>query len=410
MRVAFVSENVSPLVSPGVAETGRQSAHVAQLSAALARRGHDVVVYTRRQDLDAPDRVHADANFDVVHVSAGPAQPSSPDNHLAHMADFARYLRCQWQENPPDVVHAHYWSSGLMAQLAARTLGLTSLQTFHGLGSMKARVKGGSQRQYEHQIRTERVVAKAASRIIATHADEALELARMGTPRTRISVVPNGVDLNLFAPSDRVPSIEARESRMRRIVCVGPLEPRRGLDAVIKAVAVLPDVELIIPGGPPGCELDDYDEAQRLNRLAVEHGVANRVQLVGHVAHAAMPALLRTADVVICTPWYEPFAVLPVEAMACGIPVIAHGVDGHDDAIVDGVTGMLVPHGSPLRLVDCLREIFDHPSVAEGLGASGRDRAVARYSWDQIAIETERAYMRATPNVVGDRHVSAGQH
>ncbi|WP_041450921.1 glycosyltransferase [Hoyosella subflava] len=402
MRIAMVSEHASPLATPGTVDTGGQSVHVAELSAALSRRGHEIAVYTRREDPDVPERVRTDAGYEVVHVPAGPPRKVSKDEILPHMTDFARYLRQDWELRSPDIAHAHFWMSGIATQLAARALGTPTVQTFHALGAVKRRFQGAADTSPEDRIRTERVVAKAASRIIATSSDEAFELARMGTPRARISVVPSGVDLNLFTP-DTEPSDGAKDwanqpsSRVKRIVSVGRLVPRKGFDTAIRAVAALPDVELIIAGGPATEFLVEDHEAQRLRTLADDLGVADRVHLVGHVPREYMPSLLRSADVVLCTPWYEPFGMVTLEAMACAVPVVAHAVGGILDTIVDGVTGMLVPPERPRLLVNALREILSHPSVMEGWGIAGRDRAVARYSWEQVAQETERAYSRSIP-------------
>ncbi|MBB3038790.1 glycosyltransferase [Hoyosella altamirensis] len=402
MRIAMVSEHASPLARPGTVDSGGQGVHVAELSAALARRGNEVAVYTRREDPDVPERIRVDAGYEVVHVPAGPPRTVPKDEILPHMTDFARYLRQDWEVRAPDIAHAHFWMSGIATQLAARALGTPTVQTFHALGTVKRRFQGAADTSPEDRIRTERVVAKAASRIIATSSDEAFELGRMGTPRARISVVPSGVDLSLFTP-DTEPSDGARDrsnqpsSAVKRIVSAGRLVPRKGFDIAIRAVAALPDVELVIAGGPAHGLLSEDHEAQRLKALADDLGVADRVHLVGHVPREYMPSLLRSADVVLCTPWYEPFGMVTLEAMACGVPVVAHAVGGILDTIVDGVTGMLVPPDRPRLLINGLREILGHPSVAEGWGIAGRDRAVARYSWEQVAQETERAYARSIP-------------
>lgn len=397
MRIAMVSEHASPLATPGTVDSGGQNVHVAALSAALARRGHSVTVYTRRDDPDLPERVVSEDGYTVVHVPAGPPENISKDEILPHMQDFARYLRKVWEAEQPDVAHAHFWMSGIATQLAARALGTPTVQTFHALGVVKRKFQGAADKSPEDRIRTERAVAKSASRVIATASEEAFELARMGTPRVRISVVPCGVDLEQFTPAtDR-----RVERRPKRIVSVGRLVPRKGFDTAIRAVAALADTELVIAGGPAGGQLKDDPEARRLQELAEQLGVTDRVHLVGQVPRAEMPDLLRSADVVLCTPWYEPFGIVPLEAMACGVPVVAHAVGGFLDTVVDGVTGLLVPPGRPRLLLNSLREVLSHPSLAEGWGVAGRDRAVARYSWEQVAAETERAYLRVVPSASG---------
>ncbi|MBD8506455.1 glycosyltransferase [Hoyosella sp. G463] len=392
MRIAMVSEHASPLASPGTGNWGGQNVHVAALSAALARRGHEVTVYARRDDADLPEGMISGDGYQVVHVAAGPPRRLPKDAVMPHMTEFARFLRTEWSREAPDVAHAHFWTSGIATQLVSRVLGTRTIQTFHVLGSLEHSAGATSGASPDGRIRTERAIARAASRIIAASSEEAFELARMGVPGTRISRVPCGVDLDLFTPSGQR---ERPAGRRKRVVSVGRLAPGKGFDIAIEAVARIPAAELVIAGGPDGAGAKGSGEARRLRALARNLGCEQRVHLLGQVPRDRMPELLRTADAVLCTPRYESFGMVPLEAMACGVPVVAHAVGGVLDTVIDGVTGVLVPPHRPRLLVSALREVLSRPAFAEGLGIAGRDRAVARYSWDQIATETEHAYQRA---------------
>jgi glycosyltransferase involved in cell wall biosynthesis len=227
----------------------------------------------------------------------------------------------------------------------------------------------------------------------------------MGVPRSRISVVPCGVDLDRFTPDG--PS--APKGLPHRLVSVGRLVPRKGFSTAIAALRWLPDTELVIAGGPTPGRLAADPEAERLLAQAEAMGVADRVRMIGQVSRATMPALLRSADVVVCTPWYEPFGIVPLEAMACGVPVVAAAVGGLADTVVDGITGLLVPPRSPRALADALRSLLPSRITRETLGLAGCDRARARYSWDRVAADTVRTYQRAgaaaevEPRAAGDR-------
>jgi glycosyltransferase involved in cell wall biosynthesis len=177
-----------------------------------------------------------------------------------------------------------------------------------------------------------------------------------------------------------------------RVLAIGRLVPRKGFDTVIRALAAVPDAELVIAGGPAADRLGDDAEANRLLRLAERFGVADRVKLVGAVPRPDVPALLRSADLVVCTPWYEPFGIVPLEAMACGVPVIASAVGGFLDTVVDGATGMLVPPRRPDRLAAAMRRLLAEPFWREAYGTAGVDRALSRYSWDRIAAGTVAVY------------------
>jgi len=201
-------------------------------------------------------------------------------------------------------------------------------------------------------------------------------------------VVPCGVDTKMFTTTGPV----AERTALRRIVSVGRLVPRKGFDDLIAALPGVPGTELVIAGGSR--DLTDDPEARRLLSCAKTHGVADRVRLVGQVDRADMPALLRSADVVACVPWYEPFGIVPLEAMACGVPVVASAVGGLKDTVMHGVTGVLIPPRDPRALGRALRKVLADRSRGMAYGIAGRDRVEARYTWDEVATRTEMVYQK----------------
>ena len=388
MRIAMVSEHASPLAALGGADAGGQNVHVAALAAALVRRGHDVVVYTRRDARGLPRRVATSDGYEVVHVPAGPAKHVPKDELLPHMTDFSRFLMQDWHDQRPDIVHGHFWMSGLASVLAVRRTRIPVVQTYHALGTVKRRHQGDQDTSPAERIAVERLIAHEVSVIAATCDDEVDELIAMGVARTKISVVPCGVDPKLFNPTGPV----AGRTTRHRIVSVGRLVPRKGFADLITALALVPDTELVIAGGPP--DLSSDAEAQRLIACAESCGVADRVHLIGQVARQDMPALLRSADVVACVPWYEPFGIVPLEAMACGVAVVASAVGGLTDTVVDGVTGALTPPRDPRNLGRVLRRLLADRSRCEAYGIAGQDRVEARYTWEEVAARTEFIYER----------------
>ena len=390
MRIAMVSEHASPLAVLGGVDAGGQNVHVAELSAALARRGHEVLVYTRRDSRQLPQRVETPDGYTVVHVPAGPPEALPKDELLSHMPAFGRFLAEQWRDEPPDVAHAHFWMSGIATLRAARRCDVPTVQTFHALGVVKRRHQGAQDTSPPGRLRLEQSVARIADWVAATCTDEVFELVRLGRPRSRISVIPCGVDLARFCP-DRS---RGGHFGLRRIVSVGRLVPRKGFDIVIRAITAVPDAELLIVGGPDASGLRKDPEAQRLSALAAQLGVADRVRLCGSVSRAEMPAVLRRADVVACTPWYEPFGIVPVEAMACGVPVLATAVGGMLDTVLDGMTGLLVPPKDASACGNALNWMLADPGRLAEWGAAGRRRAQSRYSWDRIAADTVKVYQR----------------
>lgn len=401
MKISMVSEHASPLAALGGVDAGGQNVHVAALSEALARRGHSVTVYTRKDAPDLPPRVKVGAGLEVVHVEAGPARHIPKDELLPLMGELADGIASHWGQRRPDVVHSHFWMSGLAA-LDAVSLGeaayrIPVVHTFHALGTVKRRHQGAEDTSPRERRWLEPSVGRAAHRIIATCSDEVFELKAMGIDTGKVSIAPCGVDLSLFfahGPADLRP-------RRHRILSVGRLVPRKGVDLVIRALPLLAtdgydDVELLIVGGGADAGVLDSDpEVRRLMGLASELGVADRVTLQGQVPRGAMPGIFRSADAVVCTPWYEPFGIVPLEAMACGVPVVAAAVGGLRDTVVDHLTGIHVPPRDPEAIASALALLLGDSTLRAELGTAGQRRARSRYSWDRVAAETEKAYQLA---------------
>jgi D-inositol-3-phosphate glycosyltransferase len=396
MRIAMVSEHASPLAAVGGIDAGGQNVHVEALSRALARAGHEVTVHTRRDSPDLPGRVRTEDGVVVEHLDAGPAEPVPKDELLPYIRDLGAALAARFAEQPPDLVHAHFWMSGLAALAATRERAVLAaaggeipvVQTFHALGVTKRRFQGRHDTSPPARLRIERALARDVSRVIATSTEETTELVRLGAPRHRITVVPCGVDVDQFTPEGPA----AERGPLQRVLSIGRLVPRKGLDTVIRAVAAVPDAELVIAGGPAAEHLHADREARRLRQLADRLGIADRVRLVGAVSRPDVPALLRSADLVVCAPWYEPFGIVPLEAMACGVPVVATAVGGFVDTVVDGATGKLVPPGRPDALAAAMRRLLAEPFWREAYGTAGVDRARSRYSWTRIAADTAVVY------------------
>ena len=390
MRIALVSEHANPLATVGSVDAGGQNVHVAALAAGLVERGHDVTVFSRRDDTSTPVAVTAPEGYVVEHVPAGPPTDVPKDELLQHMPDFADYLRDRWREDPYDVVHAHFWMSGLASVDAAKESGVPVLQTFHALGTVKRRHQGSRDTSPPTRIPLERRLCRTVDRVIATCSDEVQELRAMGLPPWRASVIPCGVDTDAFRP---VPVPPRQRSDRPTLLVIGRLVERKGVGNVIEALAQLPGVELMVAGGPAPEFLDTDPDIQRLRGLAEHFGVADRVRFLGSVSRPDVPAVMATADVVVAVPWYEPFGIVPVEAMACGRPVVGSAVGGLLDTVVPGVTGELVPPRRPDLLAPVLRDLLADPERRAAYGRAGRARAVDTYQWREVVAATEDVYV-----------------
>ena len=393
MRIAMISEHASPLSALGGVDAGGQNAHVAELAAALVEQGHEVRVYTRRESPDQPRAVPVHG-FEVVHVPAGPAAVLPKDDLLPFMGDFAEWTAADWREQwLPDVAHAHFWMSGLAAVTAGRACDVPVVQTYHALGSVKRRHQGAADTSPAHRVGYERRLGRVVDRVVVQCRDEIRELLRLGVPRSRMALVPSGVNIGRFRPDGPA---EPRDPVIPRILTVGRLVERKGYEDLIRALPAVPGAELVIVGGPPDGPLDDHPYARRLRALAADCRVGDRVRLAGAVAAADMPRWYRSADLLAAAPWYEPFGLTPLEAMACGVPVVGTAVGGLTDTVVDGVTGDLVPARDPRALGTALRRLVGDEVRRFSYAAAAVDRATHSYSWRHVATRLVAVYAAVT--------------
>ncbi|MFI5892744.1 glycosyltransferase [Actinoplanes sp. NPDC051513] len=379
MRIAMISEHASPLGDGG------QHTHVADLSAALVELGHEVRVYTRRDDPTVAEEVTTRGGIRVVHVPAGPAHAVPPDLLLPYMGEFARWLEQQWRAGwAPEVVHAHFWTSGLAAVTAARQMDIPVVQSFHELGEAGATSDGKPSRSgYE------RALGRAVDRVVAQSQDEVRGLVRIGVPRTQLTVVPAGVDSERFTPEG--PAVE-RDPDRPRILSVGRLVERKGFGDVIQAMRWVPTAEVVVVGGPPADQLPADPGARKLRALAERLQVADRFRLVGRVPSADMPRWYRSADLFVAAPWQDELEPSALEAMACGVPIVGTAVGGLNDAVVDGLTGDLVPARDPRALGGALRRLVNDKVRRFAYATAALDRARQAYSWRRVAAQVGSVY------------------
>ncbi|GAA0282375.1 glycosyltransferase family 1 protein [Cryptosporangium japonicum] len=402
---------------------GREVAgHVRALAAALADAGHDVDVHTRRADTATPSESGTTAGVTIRQVDAGPPQPLPESELAAWISDFGRALAEQWRADPPDVVHAYSWTSGLAAAAARQQLRESALVgggasqppvpfvlTLAGFGAELRRTREGApagrtDAALANRIRLEVALARSVDAVVAGSDDEVEELARMGVPRERITMVPAGIDVDRFAPG---PALDASDEA--RLVALGDLTPSGGFETVIAALRGLPGVELLIFGATADEQQGD-DELARLRQGAAQLGVADRVSFadpdLDRTDPGYRPAMLRSADAVVCVPWHGPAGAGRVlEAMACGIPVVVTAVGAVSDVVVDGVSGVLVAPRRPDHLASAIRALLGDPVRRLGFGVAGADRARSRYEWSRVATSVERVYRRLLPTPIVDEEV-----
>jgi len=394
MKIALVAQHTTPLDRRD-ARQDPERARLRELTRCLAEDGHHVTLYSEKTSPSLPDRAGLCDGVRVEHIgSACPDAAGEPADEralLARVPAFSGTLRDRLRRDRPDVVHAVRWTSGLAALAAARGLDIPVVQSFQSLGIAEQRHRRVPLEAGLERIRLEPAIGRSVTAVLATCTDEESDLARLGVPRQCIKIVPDGVDTTEFGPEGR---IAARNGRPR-LLTVADLAPGDGIDTLLRALEKVPGAELIVAGGPPRGDLGGHPEHARLSALAGSLGITDRVLFTGQVSRKALPPLLRSADLYISTYEYEPSAMLSLQAMACGTPVVAPAVGGHADAVVDGTTGILVPRGRPALLAQRIRQLLAHPMLLEAYSVAAADRAQSRFSWQRIAQETLAVYDKA---------------
>jgi D-inositol-3-phosphate glycosyltransferase len=399
MKIALVTLQGNPFGQTPEAGPDRQDRRLASLVSALAEQDHEVTVYARRDGEAGQEKSEPAPGVTVEHVPAGPARQLPSDSLAPHAAEFGQYLARHWRDDAPDVAHAYFWTSGLAALAGARDLGVPVVQTFLSLQACdpspgrptqparaRGRAGGGAAR-----LRLEPVIARSVRAVLASSSSEMSTLAKLGVRRDSVRLIPRGVDTRTFSPEGPV----AQRGSRHRLLCVAPLAPNQGVDVAVRALADIPEAELVIAGGPEHGKLRGDKAYRALLRLASDLNVRDRVIFHGGVSDAELPALLRSADLLVDAPTGEPFATVALEAMACGTPVVASAIGSHLDTIIDGTTGLLVPPGHPGMIAQRIRSLLASPMLLEGFGIAAVDRARARYSWDRIGQETLAIYERS---------------
>jgi len=383
MRIALITAQC-PVAAHAA---GGQFDQPATLARALAAHGHRVAVYTRRQGTSHPRSTILGRGVSIEEVAAGPARPLAAEQAARHMPELAGYLADRWRAKPPDVVHAFSWVGGLAALGAVRGSGVPVLQTFESLGFAERPYAANGEVSVA-RLKMESCIARAVDAVLAHSSDEATDLARLAVPKSAIRVVPCGVDTGLFNPEG---SRAARGSRFRLLAVAAGGDPR-GLSAVVRALPQLPDTELVIIGGPASRHLPRTGGWRELAQLAGALRVRSRIIFAGEVAQADRPALLRSADLLVSASPVEHTGAAAIQAMACGTPVVVAGVGAHNDAVVDGVTGLLIAPEDPATLAHRVRALLARPVFLEALGVAAADRARSRYCVDRISRETVASY------------------
>ncbi len=393
-RIAMISVHTSPLARLGGYAAGGLNVYVRETALRLGRLGYSVDIYTR-DDGTQPPTVSLGRGVRLLSIEAGPRQPVSKERSAALLPAFLHAMRQFRQQHDLhyDLLHSHYWHAGWVASLLAPRWGIPHVAMFHTLGEVKNRAHF-SEHETDERIDAERRIAQSADRIICFGEHERQVLTGFyGAAPERVEIIPCGVNLRRFRP--------LRKEQARRslglgsepvVLYVGRLEPLKGVDILIQAMAQLErrQARLLIVGGDEQAAA----EVERLQALAAALDIAERIRFVGSVEQDKLAVYYNAADVCVMPSYYESFGLVAVEAMACGTPVVASRVGGLATTVQDGETGYLIPWRCPEPFAERIDLILSNDELRANLGRSAR-QAMQRFGWDRVtrALAAEYAHV-----------------
>lgn len=413
LRVAMLSVHTCPLAALGAKETGGMNVYVRELSRELGRMGVAVDVFTRSQNPAIPRVVDFAEGVRVVHLPAGPETPMARERIHDYLDEFVDGVE-SWRIARGvdyDLVHAHYWLSGVVGLALRKRWGVPVLQMFHTLARLKNRVaRSAGDLEPEVRIREETRVIAHVDRVVAANVVERADLARFyGAAPSRIAVIPCGVDTELFLPADR----EAARAALGLdagplLLYVGRLAPIKGLDTLLDALAKVRasgrPARLLVVGGDADEPADGHEAhlRERITRL----GLDDAVRFIAAQPQHVLPSYYAAADLTLLPSHYESFGMVALEAMACGSPVIASRVGGLTTTVRDRVTGFLVPEGDVAALAERIDAVLDDADLGWRMGREGV-RWAAEHRWPCVAEAVCREY--ASLSAEASEHLAAAR-
>ncbi len=402
MRVAMLSYHTCPLATLGGKDTGGMNVYVRDLTRSLGQKGVHVDVFTRSQDEHVPHVLH-DLGYGnrVVHVRAGPEVPVAKKDLAIYLPEFVQGIQsfAQAKGMHYDAIHSHYWLSGVAARGLKADWDVPVVHMFHTLGLMKQRVARKSEEiEGDYRLSGEKDVLRMADRIIAATPAEKAQIQWLYQVKTdNVVIIPPGVDTSHFYP---IPADEAKEfigipPCAQTVLFVGRIEPLKGIDTLIQAIAVLRQqgvfVCLSVIGGEPETSETQNTEMGRLQEMSRQAGLTDLVTFLGKRSQDTLPYYYSASDVVVVPSHYESFGMVALEAMACGVPVVASQVGGLAYLVQDGVTGFTVPVDDPRALAERLSLLLQYPDLRARLGRQAAEMA-KEYAWDRIADQMIAVY------------------
>lgn len=397
-RTAILAYHSSPLAEPGVGDAGGMTVYVRSVAEAMAATGIRTDVFTR-----ATGRERAVTEMfpgvRVVAVPAGPARPLEKLELAQHVGEFAEGIRAfaVAQRIRYDIVHSHYWQSGLAAREVARAWDVPMVHSHHTLGKVKnGWLAPGDSPEPITRLQGEAEVIAAADALIASTDAEWSQLACLyGAPHDRLKTVYPGVDHRIFVVGDRREARTALGLEDEAVMLyAGRVQPLKGLELSVRAAEQLVSaldrpLAFLVVGGVSGSR--GQEEMDRLKELARSLGIADVVRFVGARPHSELPVYYRAADVVVVSSYNESFGLAALEAHACGTPVVGTAVGGLSHIVRDGASGFLVDSRDAAVFAARLKTILSDDDLRDAFGREAA-RSARSFSWSTTASQFADLY------------------
>lgn len=403
-KIAFISEHASPLASLGGVDSGGQNVYVTELAKHLATIGYEIDIYTRWDNHKIEKVINWMPGIRVVHVLAGPLTVIPKEELLQYMPAFTEDMLAFMEEEKVtyQLIHANFFMSAMVAMEIKKLLKIPFIVTFHALGYVRQIHQGKDDKFPAERMEIEEEIVQHADQIIAECPQDRRDLIDYyHAPLDRISVIPCGFSAKEFYPIDRsIARILLNLKQDEKILLqLGRMVRRKGVDNVVKALGKLKDSKepyrLVIVGGetdspnPLACP-----EIARLQKIAEQEGVLDKITFVGRKNREILKYYYAASDIFISTPWYEPFGITPLEAMACGTPVIGSNVGGIKYSVQDGKTGFLVPPNDPIALAEKIQLLISDEKLMREMKENSIKRVNTHFTWAKVSMSVAALYKK----------------
>ncbi len=393
LRIAMLSVHSCPFGELGAENTGGMSVYIRELCKELGRRGHIVDVFTRTHEPIHDQIIEFGQNARLIHFKAGDEEDMNRLKIYPYLSEFSRQVDKFSRQNGYhyDLIHSHYWLSGLVGRQLQQWWDIPHVTMFHTLGAVKNAVDTGI-REPEVRIKSEKEIIKDCHRIIAPTGREKDYLINYynASPET-ISIIPCGVNLDIFRIIEKEIARNSLGFNGEGIILfVGRIVPIKGIDKLLMALNHLENIErlrLLVIGGDKNCQ----DEVNRLRRLSKSLKIESSVTFLGLVEQEKLPYFYSAADVCVFPSHYESFGLVALESLACGTPVVATDVGGIRSVVRDGETGYIVLDNVPQLLAEKITLALSTPRAKTDASCSIRE-SVFKFSWSNIAEATLQEY------------------